>query len=514
MSKRIVTFPTVELPWEQSRISIYNFVLSNQDDDAFLPDEHTNPNGLHYAAGLVDTMISCEKSDHELELDACSVIISLCRFCEDPNSANLADFYDQVALSRCGTIFDYCEAELRKRAPRPPALLYPLAKWLVLNAPDREAVKFGICLLGLIGSSEDEDLMLTIGSHDEFTWFALNALLRRSSDAEDVLFQLAKRVHGWGRIHLVEQLAETTRPEIRTWLLRHGYRNSIMPIYTAMFCAKAGRLQDELRADHIDDELFTAATEIISALLSDEGPADGFGECDADYADNLFSNLLRHTQSRASLDLLHLEAVNDIFEWVSERAGTYLHESEILAACSAIRARPAWRAIVTEALDHGSDSDFWCAKKLAGFLGIDKWPYCFERARNDKNAHLFFSLMDTSDEARIDSVLALLREQFCLEELASGPAEERGLGREYAAHQELGIVLQELRKWSGMGRDLLMLGLRSPVIRNRNMALMALQQWGVDYLDPEVLAALEDLKRIEPVDKTRELVQQVINLAN
>ena len=103
----------------------------------------------------------------------------------------------------------------------------------------------------------------------------------RSSDEPDVvLWELAKTVDGWGRIHIVERLAETERPEIKDWLLREGYRNSIMYEYLAYTCATAGNLLTALSGEHVDRDLLTSAGDIIQALISG-GPAedmDGYEE--------------------------------------------------------------------------------------------------------------------------------------------------------------------------------------------------------------------------------------------
>ena len=64
-----------------------------------------------------------------------------------------------------------------------------------------------------------------------------------------------------------------------------------------------------------------------------------------------------------------------------------------------------------------------------------------------------------------------------LAEVAGGPGTELGLGPAWAAHQALDWSLQELRDHPGVGGELLIVGLRSPVVRGRNMSLAALEAW-------------------------------------
>ena len=108
---------------------------------------------------------------------------------------------------------------------------------LATESPDREPVKFGIALLGLFGQQNDEELLQTLGLHDEFSYSCAVALANSAQDRDGALWALAQHTHGWGRIHVVERLADTTNAEIKDWLIRDGFRNSIMYEYLACICA-------------------------------------------------------------------------------------------------------------------------------------------------------------------------------------------------------------------------------------------------------------------------------------
>src|SRR5207237_8938078 len=120
--------------------------------------------------------------------------------------------------------------------------LYELARSFVTEAPDREPVKFGIALLGLFRQPADQELFHTLGRHDEFTLFCAVALANASEDHDETLWKLARIGTGWARVHAVERLAQTENPAIKDWLLREGFRNSIMYEYLAGTCARARRL--------------------------------------------------------------------------------------------------------------------------------------------------------------------------------------------------------------------------------------------------------------------------------
>ncbi len=57
-------------------------------------------------------------------------------------------------------------------------------------------------------------------------------------------------------------------PVIKRWLLREGFRNSVMYEYLAATCARAGGLLAALGDDDVDRELLTGAGEILQALIA------------------------------------------------------------------------------------------------------------------------------------------------------------------------------------------------------------------------------------------------------
>jgi len=152
--------------------------------------------------------------------------------------------------------------------------LWAYATFFLFISDEIELVKVGLSLLELFGEPEEEvkEVVRTLGLSDEFTIFA--AWCARGWDnGNDELFQLAKKVGGWGRIHLIEMLEPET-PEIRDWLLREGVKNAVMPEYSALACyVKAGVPQ--LLAGEMTREEFSAATSIVRAGLSD-APVAGF----------------------------------------------------------------------------------------------------------------------------------------------------------------------------------------------------------------------------------------------
>ena len=185
---------------------------------------------------------------------------------------DLAALHEALSSRTAVGIADRLVAALRDRRPSREALRR-VARMLVMAGSRREAVKAGIVALGTCGDERDRDLLVVLGSLEEFTLFAVVAMMSTQPDRERAVFDVARRVTGWGRIHAVEQLASTADPEIQAWLLRDGFRNDVMYEYLACIAATTGCLYEALLDPAADQELVTSAGEILATLSFLGGPA-------------------------------------------------------------------------------------------------------------------------------------------------------------------------------------------------------------------------------------------------
>lgn len=143
---------------------------------------------------------------------------------------------------------------------------------LLLHTEDLSSLKLALVLLPVLApavAAGHKEELLTIGSCDEFTYYVLLLVQKLYGDeANDLIFQLAKRTHGWGRIHAVKML-EASTDAIRRWLLLEGCHNTVNPNYSALVIANkiglAGLLEGELSAED-----FAAAGYILKALAEED----------------------------------------------------------------------------------------------------------------------------------------------------------------------------------------------------------------------------------------------------
>jgi hypothetical protein len=305
-----------------------------------------------------------------------------------------------------------------------------VARWLAENGTRRRAVAAALVLVGLSGDERDRELLLLLGSLDALTLYAVVALVRTQSDRDMAVFELARRVRAWGRIHAVERLGRTTDPEIKAWLLRDGFRNGIMNEYLAHIAATTGDLAAALAEPYVDDELLDGASGILEALCDIGGPAKDMSDyADAPVAIDRYLEVVRH---RPSVQRIRAVLALD----------RYLDDDR----CRQLLTDLDWIATVQQAIE-GPDLDafttaIWPARRLRlrvheqAKAWLEKQPY---------DTYLWDSLED------VDEALVLAERLLPLKELANGPAEGSGFGVEYRADRALESVVHRVAEHPGHG---------------------------------------------------------------
>ena len=157
-----------------------------------------------------------------------------------------------------------------------PNNLFATAIAMVTESVHIECVKIGLELLELFDTSGEKtrEIIRTVGLCDEFTIFAVWSM-RHWDNGNDEIFELAKKVHGWGRIHAIEFL-EPDNEEIKHWLLTDGVHNDVMPAYSALTCWRKAQAEKILFGEHTEEQ-YRGLSGIIDGLM-EEGPCSGISE--------------------------------------------------------------------------------------------------------------------------------------------------------------------------------------------------------------------------------------------
>lgn len=512
-------------PWGERR-SIYWHIANHILEDSpglseggeTLPDEDLIHGGREWrwAAGAMDSLLGGPAEGEGVDKLVDELYSAVLSLTKESSNENLKRLYTILRSGNTIGLIDPFLERLVKSPPRDYDRLHTIARWLAMESADREVVKFAISLIGLFRDESDLDILMTLGRHEEFTLYVSVAILNFGTEVEDRLWKLVQHVRGWGRIQIIEHLAGTTDPYIKDWLLREGYRNAIMIEYTALICARAGDLTVKLKEADVDDELIYAAGEILTALLAGGGPAQGHESWPeaAETCEAYVNHLKRRENGLEALvfvgELERFLRTGENFQELSEdlKASWETRRPILLDSIEEVRQQAGWIEKVREQLEAEDRSSFWVATEAARMVGIDPWPYYFERIKRGED--YWWDALQTNDPGRIDLLIEHAENTVPLEAIATGPADALGLGPEYAEHRKLDWLLQELRRFPGKGLRLIEAGLRSPAVRNRNMAVHALAAIPPAERGPEVTRWLADAYAIEPLDDTKEFMRGVI----
>jgi len=504
-----------DLPVVAPGVAIYEHVRRFVDPSGRLPDEVGLPDDakvmsdLCWVPGAMDGVFGRHGGAASTDR-ATTVAGLLTTACRRPSVRNLRALYTGVTDD---DVMSYVDALIETLSREPPErqALHAIGRWLATTAADRGPVKLGVALLGIAGMGTNIDdiaVVRTLGAHEEFTLYCAVAVSNGIADPESELWALAASVDGWGRIQCVERLRDTTDSDIRAWLLREGFRNSIMYEYLAYIAATTGDLLEALRGD-VDRGLLTAAGEILDALIS-EGPAEDIDDYESG-ADTVEAFLtLMITRAENLRDFMAVATIRSFLAgetgW-DERAArgwTATRRQAFEDACDQILNWESWTEHITAGLASADPDEFHVANQAARVRGVDTFAVHIEKIMADPFDSGWYDAWEQADTGRAEQLADLARTLLPIEEIATGPGDELGLGEPWNAHFALDWTLQALGDHPGIGADLLLAGLHSPVTRNRNLALRALAQWPRTTWPASTLDAVNDLARTDLNDETRQ----------
>jgi hypothetical protein len=464
------------------------------ETDLDLDLDETGPDdAVRWAPGAQDSLFGAPDASAS-EAPARTIAAALSNAARQPSAETFAHLYARLEGAEAVSLVDQVLPRVAEESAAYRGLIAALARRILREAPHVEPVKFSIALLGVFGAPDDEAAILAIGAHDEFTLFSAVALSNLSPDAESAIWRLAQSVHGWGRIQAVERLRHTTKPAIKDWLLRRGWKNSVMVEYLAHLCATTGGLKAALEAPRVDPDLLAGASALIDALIAG-GPAEDI----ADYADGpgVLRAYLDHVARSPACDLQRLLVCKRIQDLVSGDARIAHWPAQakwtLRTKAAAELARPEWRTLAETRLRSEEEGAFNLAADAIEALGGDAWPARFEKQRTG-GANQWWALTQTEDADRMAAIIALALETLDLEAIAGPAMRILPAGAESA----LDWILQALRRFPGMGWPLIAAGFRGQAIRVRNMAIFALNAWPRDAWPPDAMRLLREAEMREP----------------
>ena len=264
---------------ETKDLSIFELIKTSIQTNGELPEDFKlppkDPNGVPWADGAMDGVYIYHTVRKEEDIEPLKSIvfqISEGKFEEAETNLDKLDF---LMVSRRSSLLNWIVQEEEKINLNN---LYEFATLQLTTSKNIELIKFCLSVLTIVNIETDKDTIEKVkilALSDEFTLYCLDILvycldiLVQLEDSNEEIFEIAKKVKGWGRIYSIEYL-QATNDEIKEWILEEGCHNYVLPAYTAYTCAKKINLVEILNEDKISNKKFNDISYLMNALLDEE----------------------------------------------------------------------------------------------------------------------------------------------------------------------------------------------------------------------------------------------------
>lgn len=186
---RFTVKKTTEFREWRTENSILKFISSNLDSNGRLtaeaddlPDENEDGEQLKFAPGLMDAMFGIEDSaDSQKRVDELANLLK--KIADRGDKSSEQEFYRLITENdnAISIIDNFLQSIVRKSLSIEP-YLFSFAKDLTTRSDQRNAVKFGIAILGLCQNKSVLDSLKILGLHDEFTVYSTISIANLSDN--------------------------------------------------------------------------------------------------------------------------------------------------------------------------------------------------------------------------------------------------------------------------------------------------------------------------------------------
>ena len=504
---------------ENKNLSIFELIETSIQPNGELPEDFKlppkDPNGVPWADGALDGVCIYHLVENEEDIEPLKNIvfqISEGKFEEAQNNLENLDFF---MISRRDSLLNWIIQE-QKQINIDNLCEFTISQ--LSTSKNIEVIKFCLCVLEIIKLETEKDTIEKVkilALSDEFTLYCLN-ILKNLKNSNEEIFEIAKKVKGWGRIYSVKYL-KVTNDEIKEWILEEGCHNYIIPAYTAYTCAKKINLVEILNEDKISSKKFNDISYLMNALLDEEAIT---GISNLEDRELLIERYLEKAKTLASTEEDYY-AVITLKEYIKNNKEI---NNELIKICDEILNSEKTRNIVKELLKEGYGYN------IAKYLGIDIDKYILEYLQDNplKNPYIVFNI---SERENMEKLVSLIEKKLTLEKLEGVPTDKfyskNEKNKEYifldTIIKKLGnfgrtegkfvvsvypvdptASMDETENYIGIGENLIICALNSPYVDIRYNAVNTLESWKEKgyILSNEII---ENIKKLEKLEVDEEL---------
>lgn len=499
---------------ETKDLSIFELIKTSIQPNGELPEDFKlppkDPNGVPWADGAMDGVYIYHTVVNEEDIEPLKNIIfqiSEGKFEEAQNNLENLDFF---MVSRRDPLLNWIIQE-QKQININNLCEFTISQ--LSTSKNIEVIKFCLCVLEIINLETEKDTIEKVkilALSDEFTLYCLN-ILKNLENSNEEIFEIAKKVKGWGRIYSVKYL-KVTNDEIKEWLLEEGFLNYINPAYTAYTCAKKINLIEILNEEQISSKKFNDISYLMNALLDEEAIT---GISALENRELLIEKYLEKAKTLSSTEEAY-EVVRLIKEYVEDNEEI---DKKFIKICDEILNSEKTRNRIKEFMEEGYGYN------IAKYLGIDTDKYILEYLQNNpfKNPHVIFNI---SKRENMEKLVSLIEKKLTLEKLEGAPTDKfyskNEENKEYifldTIIKKLGnfgrtegnfvitvypveptASMDEPENFVGIGENLIICSLNSPYVDIRYGAVNTLESWKEKgyILSNEIVKNIKNLEKIE-----------------
>jgi len=511
---------------ETKDLSIYELIKNSIQNNGELPEDFKlppkDPNGVPWADGAMDGVYIYHTVGNEEDIEPLKNIvfqISEGKFEEAETNLDKLDF---SMVSRRHSLLNWIVQEEEKINLNN---LYEFATLQLTTSKNIELIKFCLSVLTIMNVETDAETIEKVkilALSDEFTLYCLNIFVKLENSNKEI-FEIAKKVKGWGRVHSIGYL-EVTNDEIKEWILEEGCHNDVLPAYTAYTCAKKINLIEILNEDKISNKKFNDISYLMNALLDEEAIT---GISNLEDRELLIERYLEKAKTLASTEEDYY-AVITLKEYIKNNKEI---NNELIKICDEILNSENTRNNVKELLKEGYGYN------IAKYLGIDIDKYILEYLQDNplKNPYIVFNI---SERENMEKLVSLIEKKLTLEKLEGAPTDKfyskNEKNKEYifldTIIKKLGnfgrtegkfvvsvypvdptASMDEPENYIGIGENLIICALNSPYVDIRYGAVNTLESWKEKgyILSNEII---ENIKKLEKLEVDEELKIKLNNL--
>ena len=393
----------------------------------------------------------------------------------------------------------------------PPNRLFALAYFFAANGTRTESVKLGLMLFRLFDLTRFEmeriyDLLVYLGYCEDFTGYVLDNTYSWEDDKrQELIFSLAKKLRGWGKINVVE-LLKSESEEVKRWILCYGCRNNLLYNYLDMKCARKSELYNRLLAGGLDEEEFRGATDIIEGLI-ENGPEESLADFQEYYGLTIayFKELEKHPLDIELVDLLY--GIRNFYNFNNLDKAEHINEM-----VQDITSHIDMEQFLNE---HIADKTFVCLR-ISNACGIDMSEAYYELLKEDFKKYFKYTSYLLMKRRLVDEFFDLCEDKIDESVYPVGMGKAMGLGPLGKELLPIDMVVQYLDSFPDKGKKMVRICLNSPIVRWRNMAAKALLGWEdllgkkLADIDEELYDLVVNVHVRECVNATKEMLRKLI----